>query len=378
MIRDTGPVTRAEIAAHTGLGRSTVAHRVDALIAHNLVHEVGEQPSTGGRRATALAFNAAAGVVLAADLGATHARLAVADLAGRRLADRAVELPIAAGPHKVLAAVERKFLALLRACSRDPTAVRGIGIGVPGPVEFATGRPISPPIMPGWDGVQIPALLRARWPVPILVDNDVNIMTMGEYTSGWGRNENLLFVKVATGVGAGIVTQGKIYRGALGAAGDIGHIPVAGHDDVVCECGNTGCLEAVAGGRALVRKLRDLGAEVDDSRDVADLVRGHDPDAVRLVRESGRHLGEVLASLVNALNPAVIVIGGDLADASEQLFAGIREIVYLRSTALATRHLEIVGGALGDHAGITGAIVMVTEHILSPGVFDAGLAHVIC
>jgi predicted NBD/HSP70 family sugar kinase len=374
-IRELGPVTRADLTACTGLARSTIAQRVDALLAHDLVREVGAQPSTGGRRATALAFNAAAGVVLAADLGATHARIAVADLAGGRLADRAAELPIAAGPERVLAAVERDFASLLRACGRDRADVRAIGIGVPGPVEFASGRPVSPPIMPGWDGVEIPRLLRARWPVPILVDNDVNIMALGEHANGWPQLESLLFVKVATGVGAGIVTHGRIYRGASGAAGDIGRIRVPGHDDVRCECGNSGCLEAVAGGRAIARDLRGRGLDVEGSRDIVALVRRHDVDAVAAVRQAGRQLGDVLAGVVNALNPQVIVVGGDLADAHEQLFAGMREVVYRRSTALATRHLEIVHGVLGDRAGVAGAAAMAIERALSRGVLDATLAQ---
>jgi predicted NBD/HSP70 family sugar kinase len=208
----------------------------------------------------------------------------------------------------------------------------------------------------------------------VLVDNDVNIMALGEHWTNWRDTDHLLFVKVGTGIGSGIVAGRAIHRGAEGAAGDIGHIRVGGHDDVTCRCGNTGCLEAVAGGRALARRLSEIGIEAQDSRDVVRLVRAGEPPAVRMVREAGRSLGEVLAASVNFFNPAVIVIGGDVAEAHEQLLAGVREVVYQRSLPLATRHLRVVPSALGDRAGVTGAAVMVIEHILSPEAVDLAIA----
>jgi predicted NBD/HSP70 family sugar kinase len=312
-------------------------------------------------------------VILTADLGATHARLAVTDLAGKTLGELPEDLEIARGPVTVLAVVARQFAELLQETGRRPADVKGIGIGVPGPVEFATGRPINPPIMPGWDDFSIPGYLAQHFDVPILVDNDVNIMALGEHWTNWRYERNLLFVKVGTGVGCGIVAEGSIYRGTEGAAGDIGHIHVAGHDDVVCECGNVGCLEAVAGGRALARAARGLGLEAHDSRDVVALAQAHPGTLVQLVRQAGRTLGEVLAGLVNAFNPGVIVVGGDVAQAREPLFAGIREIVYRRATPLATRRLKIVPSTLGDRAGTVGAAVMAIEHVLSPASVDADL-----
>ncbi|MGH2848751.1 MAG: ROK family protein, partial [Thermoleophilaceae bacterium] len=374
LIRGAGTITRAELIAGTGLGRSTVSQRVEALLARQLVRAVGEGPSTGGRPPSTLEFNPNAGLIFAADLGATHSRVALTDLAGEPLAEQSGEIKIADGPDHVLAWVEERFTQLLETTGHPVDHIRAIGIGVPGPVEFATGRPVSPPIMPGWDGYAIPDRLRERYPVPVLVDNDVNIMALGEHSKVWPRCEHLLFVKVGTGIGSGIVAKGEIYRGAQGAAGDIGHIRLSGHDDVVCECGNTGCLEAVAGGRALARELRALGIDAANSRDVVRLVRAHTPDAVRLVRQAGRQLGEALAGLVNALNPNVIVIGGDVAEAHEQLFAGVREAVYQRSTPLATRHLQLVRSSLEDRAGVIGAAVMAIEHILAPDVLDATLS----
>jgi predicted NBD/HSP70 family sugar kinase len=375
LIRDAGTATRGELIARSGLGRSTVSQRVDALLARNLVIETGEARSTGGRPPGTLVFNPGAGIVLAADLGATHARVAIADLSGEPLVQATGELAIADGPERVLGWVEERFAELLEQTGHTPCQVRAIGMGVPGPVEFATGRPVSPPIMPGWDGYDIPKRLGEHYPVPILVDNDVNIMALGEHSTNWRGCEYLLLIKVGTGIGCGIVTKSQVYRGAQGAAGDIGHIRVVGHDDVICECGNVGCLEAVAGGRALARAARDLGFDAHDSRDVVALVQAQNADVVRLVRQAGRHLGEVLSGLVNSLNPDVIIIGGDVAAAGQQLFAGVRQVIYERSTALATQHLKLVPSELGDRAGMIGAATLAIEHLLSPDVLERMLSE---
>jgi predicted NBD/HSP70 family sugar kinase len=228
--------------------------------------------------------------------------------------------------------------------------------------------------MPGWDNHPVSDELGDHYDAPVLVDNDVNIMALGEHWSAWPLAEHLLYVKVGTGIGCGIVAGGEIHRGAEGAAGDIGHIRVTADESVVCRCGNVGCLEAVAGGRAIAMQLRDLGVDAESSRGVVQQVRAGNPDAVRLVREAGRTLGDVLASVVNFFNPAVIVIGGDVAEAHEQLLAGVREVVYQRSLPLATRHLRVVRSSLGDRAGVTGAAVMVIEHVLSPEAVDRALA----
>jgi predicted NBD/HSP70 family sugar kinase len=377
LIRDADGTTRADLAALTGLARSTVAQRLDQLRGQGLLRELGESDSTGGRPPMMLAFNEDAGVTLAADLGATHSRLAVTNLGGTVLAEEGDDMAISAGPEAVLDWVDDRFHALLREVGREDGAVRGIGIGVPGPVEHATGRPRNPPIMPGWDGYPIPERFADRYRVPTLVDNDVNIMALGEHWTSWRQVEHLLFVKVATGIGCGVVVDGRIHRGAEGAAGDIGHIRVAAGGEaeaIMCSCGNRGCLEATAGGAAMARRLRDQGLEAADSRAVVELARGGEPAAVNLVRDSGRLIGEVLAASVNLYNPSVIVIGGDVAQAHEQLLAGVREVVYQRSLPLATRHLRIVRSQLADRAGVIGAAVMVIEHVLSPASIDAAIA----
>jgi len=370
LIRDGRAVTRAELARVTGLARSTIAQRVDALLEHGLVYEAGGSASTGGRPPMVLAFNRDAGVVLVADLGATHARVAVSDLAGTPLAERASDLDIALGPDACLGWVSERFQELLGEVGRSREDVRGIGVGVPGPVEFDSGRPVSPPIMPGWDDFAIPEWFADRYGAPVLVDNDVNIMARGEHWVHWRATEHLLLVKVGTGIGCGIVADGHIHRGARGAAGDIGHIRATDDPDVVCRCGNIGCLEAIAGGQALAQRLAESGQEAANSRDVVRLVREGHAGAIRMVRDAGRTLGEALAGAVNFFNPAVIVVGGDIAEAHAQLLAGVREGILSRSLPLATRDLTIVPCRLGDRAGVTGAAIMAIEHVLAPGAVD--------
>ncbi|WP_394833445.1 ROK family protein [Pendulispora rubella] len=375
VIRQGRATTRAELIEVTGLARSTVAQRLDLLRARDLIVDAGENPSTGGRPPAVFAFNQNAGLVLVADLGVTHCRLAVADLAGRPLIELATDLEIAKGPEHVLTWVRDRFVDLVDRSGRNMNEVRGIGIGVPGPVEFATGQAVHPPIMPGWDGFSIPNWFsRYHDEVPVLVDNDVNIMAIGEHWMHWRDAAHLLFVKVGSGIGCGIVAGGTIHRGAQGAAGDIGHIQVTDREDATCHCGNVGCLEAVAGGLAMARALTGMGIPAATSRDVVKLARGGNRDAAMLVREAGRALGQVLAAAVNLVNPGVIVIGGDVAHAHEQLLAGVREELYRRSLPLATRHLRIARSELEDRAGVIGAAVMVIEHILSPDAVDRALA----
>jgi predicted NBD/HSP70 family sugar kinase len=373
LLRDGTPRTRADLAMLTGQARSTIAARVDLLLASGFIAPAGEATSTGGRPPATFRFNPSARVVLAVDLGATHSRLALTDLAGNVLAEHAEQIAIAEGPEVVLDRVVELAHQLLASAGRPASDLVSVGMGLPGPVEHSTGRPINPPIMPGWDDADVPALLRRRLPVPVpvLVDNDVNIMALGEHTSQWGGVDHLLFVKVATGIGAGIISDGAIRRGAQGSAGDLGHIAVPGGLDLPCRCGNTGCLEAVASGPAIASALTALGSPAATGADVVALVRAGDLDASREVREAGRHIGGVLAACVSMLNPSVIVIGGIVAEAGEHLLAGIRESVYHRSLPLATEHLRIVTSRAGGEAAVLGASALAIEHVLSPDAVEA-------
>ncbi len=375
-LRDGVPRTRRQLADATGLGRSTVAQRVDALLASELVGAAGEATSSGGRPPTQFAFNPAARVVLAADVGATHVRLALTDLAATVLVTEVVDLDVGLGPEAVLGWIVEHGRALLARAGRQDGDLAGVGIGLPGPVEHATGRPTNPPIMPGWDGFDVPGFVSDALGVVVTVDNDVNVMALGEHSIGFRDVDHLMFVKVATGIGSGIISDGELRRGAQGAAGDLGHIQVPHDVDAVCRCGNVGCLEAVASGAAVATRLRTMGVDAGSSREVVGLVRGGSVPATRLVREAGRTIGEVLASAVSLLNPSVIVIGGSLSQAGDPLLAGVREVVYRRSLPLATSRLQIVQASTGDRSGVVGAAVLVIDHVLAPAAVDrfVGLA----
>lgn len=255
ILRDGRARTRTELMQVTGLARSTVSQRLDALLEGRWITPAGEAISSGGRPAVAFTFNGAARLVLAADIGATHTRIALTDLNAHVLAEQSTNMRIEEGPEHVLTWLVKAFGSLLAECDRTASELCGVGIGLPGPVEHSTGRPVNPPIMPGWDGFDVTGWLGSRLGVPVLVDNDVNIMALGEHWTTSHGVEHLLFVKVGTGIGCGIVTERRLHRGAQGAAGDIGHIRVAAAADQLCRCGNTGCLEAIAGGAALATRL---------------------------------------------------------------------------------------------------------------------------
>jgi glucokinase-like ROK family protein len=256
--------------------------------------------------------------------------------------------------------------------------VYAFGIGVPGPVEFSTGLLIAPPIMPGWEAYPIRSYLKETFPAAVvIVDNDVNVMALGELREGAGVEEaNFIFIKIGTGIGAGIVTGGEIYRGSNGSAGDIGHI-CADPAGPVCHCGNIGCLEAIAAGPPIAARGMEAARRGESAilskrleangiltaQDIGAAAAEGDPAANELIQESGRIIGEVLASLVNFYNPSLILIGGGVSNIGHQFLASIRRGVLHRSLPLSTRHLRIDTSPMGADAGITGAITLALEHV---------------
>lgn len=379
-IRSARSRSRAEIGARTGLSRGVVAQRVNELIASGLVLEGDVGPSTGGRPPRQVSFRADAGHVLVADLGATSIDVAVTDLDGRILGHRDEPADIADGPERCLDRVDELFTELTSATRDLPGRLWGIGIGVPGPVEFRSGRPVSPPIMPGWDGYRVRERFAERHGAPVWVDNDVNLLALGEWRSGIAvGHDNVMVVKIGTGIGAGIISNGRIHRGAHGAAGDVGHIQVVDDASVTCRCGNIGCLEALAGGSALARQGEELATAGDSERlraafdqhgrvtaeDVARAASFGDAAAVGLLEDAGHRVGLTLASLVNFFNPSLIVIGGGVAQSGDQLLSAVRETIYRRSLPLATRDLLVKRSSLGALAGVIGASSMVVEQLFA-------------
>ncbi|WP_104167181.1 ROK family transcriptional regulator [Arthrobacter sp. SX1312] len=371
VLRDGRPRTRTELADLLGLARSTVTLRIEALRELGLVGFVDEVVSTGGRPSSRIALKSGSKVVLGVDIGASHLRVAVTDLTGHGLHRSTRAIEITRGPAAVLSAVVELGTELLRESGRSATDLLAIGVGVPGPVEHRTGRPINPPIMPGWNGYDVPGHLEGHFNVPVLVDNDVNIMALGERNAAWQHVDDLIFVKVATGIGAGIVSSGRLQRGADGVAGDIGHIRVHSGAQTPCRCGNFDCLEAVASGPAVAAKLRTRGLDASNGEDVVRLVESGNRDAIHAVRQAGRDVGEVLSACISLVNPSVIVIGGSMALTGEHFIAGIREVVYSRTIPLATQHLQIAQSSSGLDAGVLGASILAIHHAMSPQRIDA-------
>jgi glucokinase-like ROK family protein len=378
--RRHGSTTRPLIVEGTGLSRAVATQRVSELIEYGLLEEGDLGESRGGRAPRVMRFRAEAGRILVAHLGATSIDVAITDLAATILAHHEEAADIATGPEPVLGRVDELFRDLLRETATSAESIWGIGIGVPGPVEFESGIPVSPPIMPGWDRYPIRKRF-AGFRAPVWVDNDVNVMALGEVRAGVAQgHEHMLFVKLGTGIGSGIVVRGKLYRGARGSAGDIGHIEVPGGAAVLCRCGNTGCLEALAGGAALARDAEAAAAEGRSTllsalkeekgaltaAEIAYAAAHGDPVALELIIGAGRMIGRVLASLVNFFNPSMLVVGGGVAASGDVLLATIRETMYGRSLPLATRDLLVTRSTLDWLGGVTGAATMVTDELFAP------------
>ncbi|WP_127356076.1 ROK family protein [Actinacidiphila soli] len=372
LLRDLGPQSRAELAGRLEVPRPRLLAELDRLVEAGRVLEAGPAASRGGRRSTLVELHP--GVRFAAvDLGASSVDIEITDGRLEPVASYAEPCDIRSGPNIVLARVT-EILGKMRGQGHF-TQLDAIGIGLPGPVSFRDGVPVSPPIMPGWDRYPVRDVLAREHGCPVVVDNDVNVMALGEQHSGVAHTvDDLLFVKIGSGIGCGVQVHGRIYRGAEGCAGDIGHIQVE-TDGPVCSCGNVGCLEAFFGGVALARDAmsaassgqspmlaeRLAAAGVLTARDVADGAAAGDVACINLIRAGGRRVGQVLAGLVSFMNPSMIVIGGGLAGLGHILLAEIRSVVYQRSTPLATGNLPIVMSELGPRAGVAGAAVLASE-----------------
>jgi predicted NBD/HSP70 family sugar kinase len=371
LFRDGRPRTKAELADVTGLARSTISLRTDALVHSGLLRRAGEAVSSGGRPPSMLVFEPTARVVAGCDLGADHARVVLADLNGRILASAETELEIASGPRSVLGWVQSTVLSLLGEQGIPVERVAGLGIGLPGPVEHATGRPVKPPLMPGWDGFDVVRYFEGVFPAPVLVDNDVNLLALGERAGAFARVPDLVFVKVSTGIGAGIVSGGMLQRGAQGAAGDIGHVVPPRSAGTGRPLDDERDLEALASGPAIAEALLAEGlVQAATTGELVRLLIAGDRRATALTRQAGREIGAVLSTVVSVLNPSVILVGGRIARAGEDLLAGIREAVYRRSVPLATQRLQILQSTGGEYAGAVGAASMIIERVLSVASVD--------
>ncbi|KAB2972607.1 ROK family protein [Streptomyces sp. SS1-1] len=372
LVRSGRAVTRGALQQATGLSRATVGQRLDRLFRAGWLREGAGGPvdsPLGGRPSITLEFDDSHAVVLAADLETRHARAAVLTLTGEILAEHSGTLVVEDGPDAVLGDLGRWFGELLEKSGHRAEEVCGIGLAVPGPVDTDSGRVVQPPIMPGWDGYDIRGRLARAFieatgapRVPVLVDNDANLMAYGEQRTHFPDCSAFVLVKVSTGIGAGVVVDGSLFRGVDGGAGDIGHIRIGA--EARCRCGSYGCLAAVASGGAVARRLAEDGVPAASGSDVRDLLASGHPAASALAREAGRQVGDVLATVVTLLNPGVLMVAGDLAGTA--FLTGVRELLYQRALPRSTAHLHVVTSRLGERAGLVGAGALVVEHLYAP------------
>jgi predicted NBD/HSP70 family sugar kinase len=311
-------------------------------------------------------------VVVAVDLGTHHASFGLFDMAGKVVATRHRDLDIATGPESVLRWVldQSKDMVAIDAGVRQP--LRGIALGLPGPVDSVTGRLVSPSRMPGWNGVDAAALLTEMSGVPVHVDNDANLMTLGEHLSMGDDPQYVVFMKAGSSIGCGVISAGSLHHGHHGMAGDISHVAVADAPPVDCSCGRMGCLDAVAGGAAIVAALQAAGVDTADTGELLALADNAHPLATRLLREAGTRTGGVLATIVNFFNPQRLVLGGQLSQA-EAFVAGVRSAIYTECLPMATDQLEIILSRTGQLGGVLGGGRLVLDHLFDPNFVNEAI-----
>lgn len=360
-VRLAGSLTQAEIARTTGLSAATVSNIVRELKEGGTV-EVTDT-SAGGRRARSVSLSGDAGIVIGVDFGHTHLRVAVGNLAHQVLAEESEPLDVDASWVDGFDRAEALVGRLVEQVGVARDKVIGVGLGVPGPIDVESGTLGSTAILPGWAGINPRQELSQRLGVPVYVDNDANLGALGELVWGSGRGvRDLAYIKVASGVGAGLVINGQIYRGPGGTAGEIGHITLD-ESGPVCRCGNRGCLETFAAARYVLPLLQGShGPELTMER-VVELAREGDPGCRRVIADVGRHIGSGAASLCNLLNPSRIVLGGSLAEAGELVLAPIRESVGRYAIPSAARQLSVLTGSLGSRAEVLGALALVLSEM---------------
>ena len=371
-----GP-SRDALSAHLNFSKTRANAVVAGLIEQGWLDEVGQRASSGGRRAETLQLHRGLGVLLCADLGATSVEVAALTPDLQVLARHGETVDVRAGPGIVLSRMRTLMREVLSRASIKPRQVIAIGIGVPGPVDFASGQLVEPPLMPQWDSYSIRDDLRADYDAPVWVDNDVNLMALGELWRLKRLLPNFLVIKVGTGIGCGVVCHGEVYRGANGSAGDVGHICVD-PDGPRCHCGNLGCVETMAAGPAIAREATEAAQTGRSAmlaerlaqqgeltpEDVGHASRAGDAAANAIVQGSGTLIGQMLASVVNFFNPSHVFVGGGVTRIGPLFLAALRQSVYHRSLALSTRHLEILYTPLGDQAGLIGAGVLALQETL--------------
>lgn len=369
-----GTISRADMARRLDLSRSTVSAIVSELLTTQLVEEVGAGPSKGGRRPILLQFRYGAFSILGVDIGATHVAVALTDLKGEVAAWAQRAHRVREDPRGTRALVQTLAEACLRAVPGGARRLVGVGVAVPSPVDPRRPDALSEVVLPKWKGTRLASELKGHFKVPVLVDNDANLGALAEHWWGAGRGvDDFVYVKVATGIGSGHIVGGRIYRGATGTAGEIGHMAID-QNGPLCICGLRGCLGTFIGTEALLRRTRALLDEGAESRlDGATLTLAAveqaalDGDAVaqQVVREVASRLGIAVASMLNLMNPAMVAIGGSLSKLGDLLLEPLRETVRVRTLASSVAAARVVASELGERDVAVGAATLVLDAALA-------------
>jgi glucokinase-like ROK family protein len=371
LIRFTpGGISRVEIARQIGLTRAAVTTIVKDLLDTGVIREAESIQVHNGRPPIVLEINPTLGYVIGIDFGATHLSLVLADLSARILEELELEFTIQAGPDAGIAEADRGVRELLTRAGLALKDILAIGMGVPGPVVAEAGMVLAPPIMPGWDRFPIRETVEKLWGVPVSLNNDADLGALGEWAAGSGRGEaNLAYIKVGTGIGAGLLLNGQIYRGVTGSAGEIGHLTID-ENGPLCTCGNHGCLEAIAGGQAIALQAQEAvrqgkrtrmaviqPVESLSVRDVAAAASRGDLLAQQILAKAGTHIGIAIAGLINLFNPSMIVVGGGVARTGDLLLEPVRQAVESRSMPASVRAVRITTAMLGKRSSAMGAVI---------------------
>jgi glucokinase-like ROK family protein len=374
-LRGRGTASRAEIARATGLSRSTVSSIVSDLIEAGLLTEQAEATGVahgeaGGRPPVLLSLNPSAGLAVGVDFGHSHLRVAVSDLSHEVLAESWRELDVDHSAEEGLNAAAELVDEVLKEAKVGRKGVIGVGMGLPGPINRSTGAVGSSSILPGWVGVNAALEMEHRLRLPVKVENDANLGALAEFVWGSGRgHSDVIYIKLSSGVGAGLLFAGRLHHGAGGTAGEIGHIP-AQNGTAICRCGSRGCLETVASARAIAEQVGVSRGEPVSPRRLLELIADGDPAASRLIGEAGRQIGVALAELCNLVNPNCVIIGGDLSAAGELITEPVLESIGRYAIASAADEVTVVAGVLGERAELLGALALVlhsTEGIVGAG-----------
>jgi glucokinase-like ROK family protein len=366
----TGGISRVELARRMGLTRAAVTAIVNDLLATGIIREAGGIHVHSGRPAVELEIDPTPGFVAGIDFGASHLSIVIADLGVHILEEAEIALDIQDGPKTCIEQADHLLHELLTKSGKELKDILAIGVGVPGPIVSDAGMVLMPPIMPGWDRFPIRCTLEKMWGCPVSLSNDSELGALGEWAAGAGRGEqNLAYIKIGTGIGAGLLLGGQIYRGVTGSAGEIGHLTIE-ENGPLCACGNHGCLEAIAGGRAIAKQAQEAARkdqrtqlasikpiESITARHVNFAARQGDLLAQQILSRAGTSLGIAIAGVINMFNPGMVIIGGGVAQSGDILLEPIRLAVQRRSLPAATRAVRITTAMLGRRSSSLGAIV---------------------